>query len=252
MVSYDPPYGFPLRRNGTCLSSETSCGHTWGGFYACCPGDSVCPGATESILNNVCCPTESDCTAPLHSTPHCANETGILFNHTGYFCCLPEQTGFWTDSPQDAVGCSDGSPTERGETILNTKTQSFSSTPLSTATASASTKSTSPTSTSSIPAVATTSASDSSSSSSSGDHAGAIAGGVVGGVVGAALIVALVWFFIRGRKRSQQPSGEGAAPIPSSYYEAPLPPTELEARKIPYELESRTDQPLHELPSERY
>ncbi|KAB8234272.1 uncharacterized protein BDW43DRAFT_318885 [Aspergillus alliaceus] len=222
MVSYDPPYGFPLRRNGTCLSSETSCGHTWGGFYACCPGDSVCPGATESILNNVCCPTESDCTAPLHSTPHCANETGILFNHTGYFCCLPGQTGFWTDSPQDAVGCSDGSPTERGETILNTKTQT------------------------------TTSASDSSSSSSSGDHAGAIAGGVVGGVVGAALIVALVWFFIRGRKRSQQPSGEGAAPIPSSYYEAPLPPTELEARKIPYELESRTDQPLHELPSERY
>ncbi|KAE8408636.1 hypothetical protein BDV37DRAFT_268268 [Aspergillus pseudonomiae] len=245
MNSYDPPYGFPLRRNGTCLSSETSCGHTWGGFYACCPGDSVCPGASQSILNNVCCPTESDCTAPLKATPHCANDTWIMFNHTGFFCCLPEQTGFWTDSPQDAVGCSDGAPTERGETILNTETQSHAS-----ATSSASTESTS---TSSLPAATTTSASDSSNSSSSSNHAGAIAGGVVGGVAGVALIVALLWyFFLRGRKQSQQPpAGEMAVPMAGTQ-NPPKPPAELEAQKIQHELESGMDQPVHELPANHY
>ncbi|KAE8162414.1 hypothetical protein BDV40DRAFT_300442 [Aspergillus tamarii] len=249
MVSYDPPYGFPLRRNGTCLASETSCGKTWGGFYACCPGDSVCPGATQSILNNVCCPTESDCTAPLKATPHCANETGIMYNHTGYFCCLPGQTGFWTDNPNNAVGCSDEAPTARGETILVSKTQSFEST---SATASATTTtSTGSTSTSLTPAATTTSSSEPSNNSSSSNHAGAIAGGVVGGVAGVALIVALLWYFvIRGRKRSQQPpTGEEAIPVTRSP-QAPLkPPTELEAPKRQYELESRMDQPVHELPT---
>ncbi|OGM49864.1 hypothetical protein ABOM_001478 [Aspergillus bombycis] len=170
-----------------------------------------------------------------------------MFNHTGFFCCLPEQTGFWTDSPQDAVGCSDGAPTERGETILNTEIQTFSST------SSTSTASTESTSTSAIPAATTTSASDSSNSSSSSNHAGAIAGGVVGGVAGVALIVALLWyFFMRGRKQSQQPpAGEEAVPMASAQ-NPPKPPTELEARKIQYELESRADQPVHELPTNHY
>ncbi|KAF7629559.1 hypothetical protein F9C07_13081 [Aspergillus flavus] len=251
MVSYDPPYGFPLRRNGSCLTSETSCGKTWGDFYACCPGDSICPGATQSIQNNVCCPTESDCTAPLKATPHCANETGIMYNHTGYFCCLPWQTGFWTDDPDNAVGCSDGSPTARGETILVTKTQSFESTS-STASATTTT-STGSTSTSSIPAATTTSDSDSSNTSHSSNHAGAIAGGVVGGVAGVALIVALLWyFFMRGRKQSQPPAGEGAMPVTSSPQPPLKPLTELEAPKRQYELESRMDQPIHELPTNRY
>ncbi|KAE8381616.1 hypothetical protein BDV26DRAFT_71799 [Aspergillus bertholletiae] len=257
MVSYDPPYGFPLRRNGPCLDSETSCGHTWGDFYACCPGDSVCPGASQSILNNVCCPTESDCTAPLKATPHCANETGIMFNHTGYFCCLADQTGFWTDNPNNAVGCSDDPPSERGETILNTSTQSFASTTTTATTASttsaittASTGSTSTgststgsTSTGSIPTTTNTSASSSSPSSS--NHAGAIAGGVVGGVAGVAIIVALLWyFFLRGRKQSPV-AMTSLPPNP------PKPPTELEAQRIEHELESPMNQPVHELPTYR-
>ncbi|KAB8079754.1 hypothetical protein BDV29DRAFT_2097 [Aspergillus leporis] len=247
MVSYDPPFGFPLRRNGSCLSSETSCGATWGRFYACCPGDSVCPGATESILNNVCCPAESDCSEPLIATPHCANDTGTMFNHTGYFCCLPGQTGFWTDNPKNAVGCSNGAPTERGESILNTISQSFASTAIATTT----TASASTSATSSKSAVTTTSsASDISTDSSSNNHAGAIAGGVIGGVAGVSLIVAMLWwFFIRGRQRSPSShAGEGTVPIPSS----PQPPAELEARKALIELESRADQPIHELPSGRY
>lgn len=45
-----------------------------------------------------------------------------------------------------------------------------------------------------------------------GSHTGAIVGGVVGGVVGLLLILALLWFFLRRRKRSQQTKGaEGAA-----------------------------------------
>ncbi|KAE8349489.1 hypothetical protein BDV28DRAFT_151838 [Aspergillus coremiiformis] len=241
MVTYDPPFGFPLRRNGTCLASETSCGHTWGDFYACCPGDSVCPGASEPIPNNVCCPTASDCTAPLKATPHCANETGIMFYHTGFFCCLPGQTGFWTDSPRGAVGCSDGAPTERGETILNTRTQSFSMTPsTASATTSTSSGSTSSTSTNSIPA-ATATPSDSSAGSSN-NHSGAIAGGVVGGVAGVALLVVLLWyFFLRGRK-------ESPGSITNNPPNSPAPPTELEARKIPYELETRAHHPPQELP----
>ncbi|KAF7586096.1 hypothetical protein BBP40_009445 [Aspergillus hancockii] len=171
-----------------------------------------------------------------------------MFNHTGYFCCLPGQTGFWTDNPKNAVGCSDGAPTERGESILNTKSQSYESTPPATATTPTSTSSTSTTSISA--ATTTSSASDSPTDSSSSNHAGAIAGGVIGGVAGVALIAALLWwFFIRGRQRSQpSPPGEGAAPIPSS----PQPPAELEARKALIELESQADQPVHELPPERY
>lgn len=119
MVSYDPPYGFPLRRNGSCLESETSCGRTWENFHACCPGNSVCPGATQSIPNNVCCPSEADCTDPLDKSPHCAVANATMFDHTGYFCCLDDQTGFWTDSPKDAVGCSNGVPDNRGYSILN-------------------------------------------------------------------------------------------------------------------------------------
>lgn len=119
MVSYDPPYGFPLRRNGSCLESETSCGRTWENFHACCPGNSVCPGATQSIPNNVCCPSEADCTDPLDKSPHCAVANATMFDHTGYFCCLDDQTGFWTDSPKDAVGCSNGVPDDRGYSILN-------------------------------------------------------------------------------------------------------------------------------------
>ncbi|KAE8154913.1 hypothetical protein BDV25DRAFT_126318 [Aspergillus avenaceus] len=118
-MNYNPPYGFPLRRNGTCLSTETSCGHTWGDFYACCPGNSKCPGAVQSIQNNVCCPEESDCTSPLKATPHCANDTATMFNHTGYFCCLEGQTGFWTDDPNNAVGCVDGVPTTSSPSSSN-------------------------------------------------------------------------------------------------------------------------------------
>lgn len=75
----------------------------------------------------------------------------------------------------------------------------------------------------------------------------------MGGVAGVALIVALLWyFFMRGRKQSQPPAGEGAMPVTSSPQPPLKPPTELEAPKRQYELESWTDQPVHELPTNRY
>lgn len=111
MSSYDPPSGFALRRNGSCLDTETSCHQTWGDFYACCPGNSKCPGATNPIANNVCCPIDSDCTESLLAKPHCANESWTLFYHD-YFCCLSGQTGFWTDNPDNAVGCANEVPSE--------------------------------------------------------------------------------------------------------------------------------------------
>lgn len=121
MASYEPPYGFPLRRKDSCLESETDCGPTWGGFRGCCPGDSVCPGASQTIYNNICCPTESDCTGPLEAEPHCANSSWVLYDVNsphGWFCCEKGMTGFGTDDPKDAVGCTMGLPNNRHYTIL--------------------------------------------------------------------------------------------------------------------------------------
>ncbi|XRM37203.1 hypothetical protein ABZX51_000689 [Aspergillus tubingensis] len=34
-----PPFGYPVRRNGTCYDTENDCGSTWGPYRECCPKD---------------------------------------------------------------------------------------------------------------------------------------------------------------------------------------------------------------------
>lgn len=77
----------------------------------------------KTVYNNVCCPSEEDCTADLLGAPHCASETWTLFYHD-YFCCLPGQTGFWTSDPEDAVGCSNGPVNDSDYTELTPLTTS--------------------------------------------------------------------------------------------------------------------------------
>ncbi|KAL4892027.1 hypothetical protein BDV59DRAFT_180688 [Aspergillus ambiguus] len=238
---YDSPYGFPLRRNGSCLSDEVSCGHTWGDFYACCPGNTICPGTKAYYYNSVCCPSWSNCTIPLMESPHCANSSGSLFDHTGYFCCLPNQTGFWTSSPTDAVGCSDGFPDNVNETIIAAvSSASVASSSLATATST------------SIPTSgsATDSTTNAADNSSGGNHTGAIAGGVVGGVAGLAIILALLWFFLRRRKQKQQPDA-ALGVQPTQYTDVKpvtLAPGELDGLATPSELPA-DNHLMHELPA---
>ena len=103
-MDYGPPFGFPLRRNVSCLEDETDCGPSWGYFHSCCPGAAVCPGSETPYYNNVCCPNRSNCTEPLLASPHCANETAELYDSDGPFCCLPGEQGFSTS--EGGVGCA--------------------------------------------------------------------------------------------------------------------------------------------------
>ncbi|KAH8429277.1 uncharacterized protein LDX57_006944 [Aspergillus melleus] len=248
MVSYDPPYGFPLRRNGTCLSSETSCGRTWDNFHACCPGNSVCPGATQAIPNNVCCPSEADCTAPLEESPHCAIANATMYDHTGYFCCLDEQTGFWTHSPKDAVGCSDGVPNNRSYSILNPIPYNISG--AATLTSSTSTTPTSTTLSTYAAASATTTSASNSSTGSSSNHGGAIAGGVVGGVGGLAVVGAFIWYLLRRRQENQPMPPPAGEPGALHQYQN-LNPRELHGHSVPAELDTMKNTHIHELPAEK-
>ena len=116
MSSYEAPYGFALRRNGSCLAEESSCGGTWGTWSACCPHGTICPGKYETIYNNVCCPTKADCTNAFKSNPHCADKKWVLYDENGGFCCEEGQQGFVTGN--EFVGCADGPPPDRSETVL--------------------------------------------------------------------------------------------------------------------------------------
>lgn len=96
-----PPYGFALRRRGTCREDEVGTTETWDGFHRCCPKPSI-----EN--NGACCPENTDCREELGSSRHCADSNWLLFRNTkdnGYFCCLNGQDGFLADSNGTAVGC---------------------------------------------------------------------------------------------------------------------------------------------------
>ncbi|KAF9894774.1 hypothetical protein FE257_004395 [Aspergillus nanangensis] len=252
---YGPPSGFPIRRNGSCLASEDSCGTTWANFSACCPEGSVCPGKDAPYYNNVCCPSNANCTVPLMESPHCADASWTLYDHTGYFCCLNTQKGFWTTDPKDAVGCSNGYPDGLTANLL----VAISSASTSTSTSTSAPTSTS-SSTSAAAAATTTTApnsADTASTGSSSSNAGPIAGGVVGGVAGVAIIIALVWFLLRRRKRAfaaaKSPSDQAQSEAPSQVagiHEADASDANvaLKGRFAPSEL-GGDQPPVHELPA---
>lgn len=96
------PYGYALRRSGSCLSNETDCGPTWGGYHACCPYSTVCP---SDAATSVCCHYESDCTSLIVGDPHCGDQTANLYWANNYFCC---SNGTYAFSRQNGwVGCID-------------------------------------------------------------------------------------------------------------------------------------------------
>lgn len=82
--------GFAVRKNGSCLRTESDCGETVGGFRGCCPGGTFCPHA----YNIDCCPAGKNCTESLVQEPRCANATWDLYDNGGYFCCPHDTIGF--------------------------------------------------------------------------------------------------------------------------------------------------------------
>lgn len=92
--------GFAVRKNGSCLRTETDCGETVGGFRGCCPGGTFCPHA----YNIDCCPAGKNCTESLVQEPRCANATWDLYDNGGYFCCPHDTIGFALAGQYD--GCA--------------------------------------------------------------------------------------------------------------------------------------------------
>ncbi|CAG8249836.1 unnamed protein product [Penicillium salamii] len=96
------PYGLSVRRNGSCLSTETDCGETWSPFHACCPGGTKCPKGQGNVK---CCPSDADCSELVDNTK-CANSTANVYKAKGYFCCSSDTSAFM-NKDTSFVGCTD-------------------------------------------------------------------------------------------------------------------------------------------------
>lgn len=126
-MSTDEIAGFALRRNGSCLSTETECGPTVQPYYACCAGGSTC----VNPYNQVCC-TSGNCTTTIVQDPVCADPSWNLYNNggvdSGYFCCLPSTFGYAVQLG-GSNGCGDlGYELQSGEIALQQLSQATSST----------------------------------------------------------------------------------------------------------------------------
>lgn len=94
-----PPFGYPVRRNGTCYDTENDCGSTWGPYRECCPKGATCaPGN--------CCHSAAACGNILKLDPHCGNTSAILYYENDYFCCSRGTDAFARVS-NGFVGCTD-------------------------------------------------------------------------------------------------------------------------------------------------
>lgn len=126
MVSYDLPFGYSLRVNGSCPERTKQCRATWDGFVACCPSESTCK-VSDNNKNPICCPNEADCREPLFRIAHCANASWTMYEHYDLFCCKEEDQGFWTSEKKynNIVGRAK-QPEGASRTILNPIAQSTS------------------------------------------------------------------------------------------------------------------------------
>ncbi|KAJ5520254.1 hypothetical protein N7463_000707 [Penicillium fimorum] len=232
--------GFALRRNGSCLSTETNCGATVFPFHACCPGHTFCPGPQYNV---VCCPSDADCSDLLGES--CADSKADLYSSDPVdipnegFCCERGKYAFGMKDRNDtSVGCADDlsdlEVTMRQLQVISSASATPTPTPSSISNSTAA--STTTTSTSLTP----TSTTDAKPASST--NTGAIAGGAVGGVAGVAILIALVWLLLR-RRNKQRRNELQAMPVHStnqpqaqqylsqSHNDHQGPPSELDARK---------------------
>lgn len=126
-MSVDDVAGFALRRNGSCLSSETECGPTVEPYYACCSQGSSC----VNPYNQVCC-SSGNCTAEIVQEPVCADSSWSLYNNggvdSGYFCCLSTSSGYAVGLG-GSNGCGNpGYVLQSGEIALQVLSQSTTAT----------------------------------------------------------------------------------------------------------------------------
>ncbi|KAA8652746.1 uncharacterized protein ATNIH1004_001651 [Aspergillus tanneri] len=246
MASEARPFGWALRKNGSCLAHlEVDCGITVNPFRVCCPSGSFC----LHDKNVACCPSEPKCHGALEAKPFCANSTWDLYYNGGYFCCEQGATAFAKEGG-GSDGCAiPGYHLQSGEQKVPIIASASGNLCL---TASSSTIPT-PTSTSTPTFHSSgTDAPTQATSKSSNTSTGAIAGGVVGGVVGAAIIAGLLWFLIRRSRRKQQTPKFQTQLKPMQLWQQPWQHyqtrPELDSNRV-VELEnSRSSQPQVELP----
>ncbi|PLB35130.1 uncharacterized protein BDW47DRAFT_111004 [Aspergillus candidus] len=256
MLDYDPPNaGFALRAKDSCPAGTDPCYGTWGGFVSCCPDTSHCFKYENGAPNSFCCPGKSNCANFIDPKPHCANESWTMFDNDGKFCCLEDQSGFWTSEKNHngSVGCADGDPGSNLRTLLSPVEQTLIS-------PSPGPSPTSPPK----PDDPTPPTPNPKAPEEPPNNTGAIAGGVVGGVAGVVLIIAAILFMLRRRRRQNdmQPDSSntnappGFEPIPTGgVAEAPVKtypgyegPSELESNNAAKRFELHEDTRPSELP----
>ncbi|KAJ5494370.1 hypothetical protein N7463_010457 [Penicillium fimorum] len=231
------PYGYSLRRNGTCALGEKACTSTWDSFLTCCPGN------TECSVSGICCPTEKNCTALLNEV--CADDTANLYyidTNKGTFCCANDTVGFrrsnnWVGcaKPEDVDDFGVEVTTMRPAIQTHLPTSSSSNTATSTTPSSSTSGAVAATPTPTNNANTDTSPTPTNNANTGTSHSniGAIAGGVVGGVAGVAILIALAWYLLRGRKKQAQDSQSiQRPPVPVSELSDSTRVTELSGQGI--------------------
>lgn len=107
-LDWGPPFGFAVRRNGSCLEAQGECRTDAGVdpitkqiMYRCCPSGSRCSNGNIGM----CC-RDQNCKQQISNPAHCANQTWDLYRNFdgGYFCCDQEQWGY--NRTGGGVGCA--------------------------------------------------------------------------------------------------------------------------------------------------
>ncbi|KAJ5592614.1 hypothetical protein N7537_009518 [Penicillium hordei] len=226
--------GYALRRNASCLSTETDCGGTTPPFHGCCPGYMFCPGPQYNVI---CCPSNADCSRTMAES--CADSKADLYSSNSSdlanegFCCERGRFAFtMKDITNKGVGCanhlSDLQASMRQRPILSSASAA-STTTSSTTTSSTYTRTSEP-----QPASST--------------NPGAIAGGAVGGAAGAAILIALVWFVVRCRNKRRQGNEVRSMPsLSTNQTKQYLPQSKSWHQASPSELGAQKQQQIAEL-----
>ncbi|KAL4886418.1 hypothetical protein BJY04DRAFT_213186 [Aspergillus karnatakaensis] len=212
MTDFSSPYGYPLRRNGSCIAGEIECANPWGDWHSCCPDTTTCANYSS---RGMCCPTDADCSRQINEDPHCSNnKTWDLYYSNGYFCCLSTSVGYnasnlYSGGKQvGGVACGDHVPSGSQYSILTPESRGTDYI-------------------------------------DSGPSTPVIVGAVFAAVLGFALIATSVWFLLHRRQRRQEyQDGEYSSKL--ELVESTRRPDELDSSSVRAELGAGR-YPAHEL-----